>query len=150
MAIQNRDCATAQQRDVLHLSAKSATFVVTGTSYTLGVVPYPCALQAVQVAAYGLSGAPGYMIQAHRWLGTAATLIDLGLSAMLVAVAPGISGAAQGWSGIRTLGSSLLLLQTGDVLKVTTSVANTAAAELCVALVVQKTQDIVSQLGLTS
>ncbi len=148
MAITNRDHQISEQREVLQLSAKSATFIVTGTSYTLGVVPYPCEVQAAALAAYGLSGAPGYMLQAHRFTSAGETIINLGVSAHLFSAAVGLSGLAQGWSGIRTLGSSLLQLQQGDVLKVTTSVSNTAAAELAVAIVVKKTQDIVAALGL--
>lgn len=147
MAIQNRDHAAPEQREVLHGSIKTA---VTGASYSLLVVPYPCVVQAAAWAAYGLSGAPGYMLQAHRFTSAGATVIDLGVSAQLMAIATGTSGAAAGWSGIRTLGSSLLQLQQGDVLKVTSSVANTAALEVAVAVVVQKSQDIVSALGLSS
>lgn len=148
MAIQNRDHAAPEQREVLY-GAKQA-LVVTGASVSLLVVPYPCNVQAAAFAAYGLSGAPGYMLQAHRWTSSGATVIDLGVSAQIMSVATGVSGPAAGWSGIRTLGSSLLQLQQGDVLKLTSSVANTAALEVAVAVVVQKTQDIVSALGLSS
>lgn len=149
MAIQNRDNALSQQRDVFTIKVGVAP-VVTGESYGVFVVPYPCAVQAAFFAAYGLSGSPQYMLRAHRWLGTGATSIDLGISNITIAAAPGISGGAQGWSGLRSLGSSLLQLQTGDVIVVGTAAANTAADDLSVSVVVQKSQDIVQHFGLST
>lgn len=150
MAIQNRDNGLSQQREVLSLAPRGASFIATSASYALGIIPYPCAVQAAFFAAYGLSGSPQYMVRAQRWLGTGVTVIDLGISNITVAIAPGISGGAQGWSGLRTLGSSLLLLQAGDILSLVSSGANTAAADVAVSLVVQKVQDIVQHYGLST
>lgn len=148
MAIQNRDNGLSQQRDVL---VSRVALPVTGESYGLITVPFPCAVQAAYFSAYGLSGAPQYNIKAHRWLGTAgATSISLGISNITVSVAVGVSGAAQGWSGLNTLGSSLLQLQAGDVLVLGTAGANTGADEVAISIVVQKTQDIVQHFSLST
>lgn len=147
MAICNRDNGLSQQREVLH---SKVVGTVTGTSYALNVIPYPCAVQAVFAAAYGLSGTPQLAFNVHRWIGTAATVIALGISNLVVSAAAGVSGGAQGWSGLRTLGSTLLQLQAGDVLSVTSSGTNAAAGEASIAVVVQKTQDIVQHFGLST
>lgn len=148
MPICNRDNGLSQQREVL--AARLAT-PVTGESYGLIVVPFPCNVQAVYFAAYGLSGTPQYNLKAHRWLGTAgATSINLGISNVVVSVAVGISGGPQGWSGLNTLGSSLLQLQKGDVIVLGTAGTNAAADDVSVSLVVQKSQDIVQHFDLST
>jgi hypothetical protein len=147
MAIQNRDNGLSQQREVLPGRVSAA---VTGESYTLITVPFACAVQAAFFSVSGLSGSPQYMLRALRFTSAGATSIDLGISNITIAGAVGLSGGAQGWSGLRTLGSSLLLLQAGDAIVLGTAGANTGADDVAVSLVVQKTQDIVQHFGLNT
>lgn len=147
MPIQNRDNGLSQQREVL--SARVAT-PVTGESYALINVPFPCNVQAAYFGAQGLSGSPQYNLRAVRFTSGGQTTINLGISNIIVAAAVGISGGAQGWSGLATLGSTLLQLQAGDVLVLGTAGTNAAARDLAVSIVVQKSQDIVQHFALTT
>jgi len=145
MAIQNRDNATPQQRDVLTARISAA---VTGTSYAVALIPYACNLQFVGVAALGLSGAPQVEFRVARVVAAGITSIALGVST-LVLQSFGTSGY-QGWSGMSALGATNLQLQAGDLVTAFTSVADTATNQLVVDLVVQKTSDIVKQFTLDS
>ena len=145
MPIQNRDLSTSEQRVVFTQRIAAA---VTGASYTVINVPYACELQAADFSAFGLSGAPAYKLHNFRWTAAGSTQIELGTAPEIMAVATGISGPAASWSGIASLGSTLLQLQRGDLIQIESSVANTAALELNVSLVVKKSADIVSALGL--
>jgi len=148
MPINNRDLGVSEQRKVLFVDINAAT--PTGASLLLSVIPYACQLQAVSVAALGVSGAPSYDFRVLRWTAAGSTIISLGISALIIGAAVGVSGPAQGWSGIRPGGSTLLQLNTGDVLAITSGVANTASEKLSIALVVQRTADLVSALGLST
>lgn len=147
MPILNRDNGLSQQRDVLTARVQ---LPVTGESYALINIPYPCALQAAYFGAAGLSGSPQYALRVLRFSSGGATTVNLGVSNQIISTALGVSGGAQGWSGIATLGGTLLQLQTGDVVVLGTAGTNAAARELAVSLVVQKTQDIVSHFGLAT
>jgi hypothetical protein len=146
MAITNRDLDVSEQRQVLQAQVNST--IATGVSLMLWQVTTPCAAQAGAFAALGLSGSPQYMLNVLRWTSAGSTIIPLGISNITVSAAVGVSGAAQGWSGIRAAGSSLLVLQVGDAIMLSSAGTNAAAEKLAVALVVQKTSDIASQLGL--
>lgn len=147
MAIVNRDLSTSEQRVVITSTIQG---VATGASYAVYVVPYACALEAAAFAAYGLSGSPQVKLHNHRWTAAGATQIELGVSNLIFSVATGVSGPAAGWSGIQTLGSTLLQLAQGDVIQVETAGTNAGAGEVAVSLVVKKTADIVSALGLST
>lgn len=149
MAIQNRDNGLSQQREVFSFKVGTAP-IVTGESYGAFIVPYPCAIQAAYFAAFGLSGSPQYNLKVSRFTSAGATSISVGISNITVSVAAGVSSSSQGWSGLATLGSTLLQLQAGDVLVVGTAGSNAAADDLSIALVVQKTQDIVQHFSLAT
>jgi len=148
MPIQNRDLGVSEQRREL-FSAINAT-TATGASVILQVVPYACAVQAVSVAALGLSGAPQLDFRVLRWTSAGATIFSLGISNLTIAGAVGLSGPAQGWSGIRALGNTLLALQSGDVLAATVAGTTTAFEKAAICVVVQRSADIVSALGLST
>lgn len=147
MPIQNRDNGLSQQREVFSFKVGTAP-IVTGESYGAFIVPFPCAIQAAFFAAFGLSGSPQYNLKVSRFTSGGATSISVGISNITIAVAAGVSSSSQGWSGLNTLGSTLLQLQSGDVLVVGTAGANTAVDDLSIAVVVQKSQDIVQHFGL--
>lgn len=146
MPILNRDNATSEQRAELGGQINSA---VTGASYFIGIIAYPCVFEAATIAAAGLSGAPQYMLNVSRMVaGSGVTVFALGIS-NLIALEQGLSGPVE-WAGVRTAGSTLLILQKDDLITVSSSVANTAALQVNVAFVVRKTQDIVQHFSLTT
>lgn len=150
MAIVNRDLGLSQQRDVFNYASPAGVslLVATGVSLAMFNVPYACIIEAAAFSAIGLSGSPQYTINAQRFTSGGVTVIALGISNIVVAAAHGVSGGAQGWSGLRVSGNSLLQLQSGDLLAVTSSAANTAATSLTVSVVLRRTADIVSILGM--
>lgn len=148
MPIQNRDLGVSEQRRELYTELNAA--VVTGASVLLKTIPYACAVQGVAVSALGLSGTPLLDFRVLRWTSAGATVFSLGISNLTLGVAVGVSGPAQGWSGLRAGGNTLLNLQNGDVLALTLSGANSALEKAAVCVVVQRSADIVSSLGLST
>lgn len=143
MAINNRSLDASLQQEVIQLDFG---LVATGTALPIGVVPYPSALKAIRVAAFGLSGAPTYAFSVERFIaGAGATTITGGATTL--------TSQAYGTSGIQSMvlaaeGSTVLNLMAGDVLTITSGGANTAALRLSVAAVIQNTQELRSNFGL--
>lgn len=134
MAIVNRDLDVTQARDVF----SAAVAVVTGQTYPLAIVPYGGQLQAAEITAVGLSGAPNFSLWLQRFVvGSGVTSIAVGNS--LAVTTFGTSGAL----GMSILGAaSTFLLQSGDVLSLSVAGANTAATLVTVGLVVKCLQDV--------
>jgi hypothetical protein len=142
MPIVNRDVDVSQQKEVVHFAPGA---LATGVTRLVCNVPYPCTLQNIQAAAIGVSNAMQVTFNKLTFVAAGATVQNLGVS-NLVLVNQGTSGP-QGFSGLAVSGSTLLNLQAGDVLFVTTSVANGNATDLTLNFVLKKTQDIVSHDG---
>lgn len=140
MAIVNRDLDPSQQKDVVVYCSNGA--VATGVTKFISVVPYPAVLQSLAAAAHGVSNAMQVAFNLERFTSAGVTVIPLGIS-NLVLQNFSVSGAL-GFSGLAAAGSTLLNLQYGDVLSMTTSVANGNALDLSLELVLKKVQDIVS------
>lgn len=143
MAITNRDKDASEQKDVF-----TATVVptVTAATYLLWQAPYPCEVRQLNQAAFGLSGSPFHYINIYRFVvGAGATTIT-GLHASLGVVAAGTSGY-QSFSVLGPSSSSLIQMNAGDFLVLTTAVANTACTSVTISGVVKKLQDIVSTYG---
>jgi len=145
MAIVNRDLHASEQKEVLHFVSQGA--IATGTTKVMHVIPYPCTLEQVKGYALGVSNAMQVAFQVARFAG-GATAINLGIS-NLILVNAGTSGPL-GYSGLAVPGSTLLSLQTDDVLQMVTSVANGNATDLSLNFVIKKTQDIVSYDGVVA
>lgn len=143
MAIVNRDKDATEQKDVY---TKRLTSIVTGASVMVDMVASAGILQGVFVGALGLSGSPVWQLNILRFAG-GLTSIAVGTSALTLQ-SFGTSGV-QGFSGIAPQGSTLAIVQAGDVIQIVSSGANTAALEAVVVAVVKKTQDIVTQLGIS-
>lgn len=155
MAIVNRTKDPSEQRLTMQVT-NAAT--ATGVTLTLGVVPWPSVLEVAQIAAWGLSGAPGYAIALNRFIagtgfttivlttGTTCTPAEFGTSG------PGVFGASVfGGSGMiyaNAIGSTLMSLQANDLLTVTSAVANTAVKGLAVSVTLKPIQDIKVNFGL--
>lgn len=146
MALTNRDKDASEQKDVIHWHSVGA--VATGTTLYFGVVPAPALLQSVKVTAHGVSNAMQVALNVERFTSGGITVIPVGIS-NVVLQNMSVSGAL-GFSGLVAQGSSLLVLQEGDLLSGTTSVANSNALDLTLELVIKKTQDFVAYNGVSS
>jgi hypothetical protein len=138
MAIVNRSLDASEQRKVIQVVAGA---VATGVSGIIGVVPWPCTLDAGEIAAFGLSGAPNYGLILNRFVvGAGVTAITIAVGTSNIPLAYGTSG---GWSMVLPAsGSTLLSLQANDVLMFQSGVANTAVTGLAVSVVLKPIQDI--------
>lgn len=144
MAICNRDLDVSEQK--VDLSYSQNAEVVTGATLYVGLVPWPARIKKVGITARGLSGAPVYNINVHRWTTAGLTVFDpLGVAAT-VAGAYGLSGASVQFS----VTTSPILLQSDDLLVIKSSGSNTSALAVSCAMILQKTQDIVQDFGSSS
>lgn len=132
MGIINRDLGASQKKvcDELILPAGIAT----GVTNVLQLMPYDSILKGVNMSVFGLSGAPVYSLSILRFAG-GQTAIGLGLT--LAPSAFGTSGPV-GFSVVAP-GFSLMA---GDLLLLTSGVANTAVASATVSVIYQGTADI--------
>lgn len=139
MAITNRDNDASQQKET---ATVQLGFMGTTTTRSIWISPYPCTLQSVRSCALGCSGAMALTFEKLQ-AGVAGTSgIPMSISNMILQNR-GTSGTV-GYSGLATPGATGLMLATGDVITITSSVSNTAAADLTLEFVLKKTQDIVS------
>lgn len=140
MAIVNRDLDSSQQRQYL---TGSVTKTLTGTTYCIATIPHQARLLAASEAVIGLSGAPNHSLWVQRFLpGVGVTSFVVGAS--MVAVVYGTSGG----QSFAVLGSGTSnVLQTNDLILLSTAAANTAAEHVSVTLVIQALQDIISDFG---
>jgi hypothetical protein len=160
MAIVNRDGDVSEQKEWISWSSGSPNavsgvtfpqgYLATGaTLFIAGPMPYPYVIQSFNAIATGTSGAPQLVFSIQRSIsGSAATVIAIGISNMVVPVAASFP-ASLSYSGLAATGSTLLLGQRGDIILATTAVANTAMNQLMINMVVKKTQDIVSYNGIS-
>lgn len=143
MAVINRTLDQSQQRFTMNAQAGA---VATGVTGILGIVPTPCVLEAGQIAAFGLSGAPSYQLTVQRFIvGTGITAITIG--GANVPPAFGTSGLAVSGVSLNAAGSTLNNLLPGDVIMYLSGVANTAVTGLAVSLVMRPIQDIKKWFG---
>lgn len=139
MAIVNRDLEAGQQTASFDATLSG---VVTGQTYSLAVIPYPCQLMSASSAVNGLSGAPNHSLWIQRFVvGSGVTSINIGNS--MVVTTFGTSGC-QGYS---LPSSATYLLQANDTIILSTAAANTAANSVNVVLCVKALQDIKTHFG---
>jgi len=137
MAIVNRDKDSSEQ--VYTVEFATNTVVAVSATLYAGAVSSPGQLLETKVAGWGLSGAPVYTVQIHRWTSAGATIIALG-GGLTLGGAFGLSGAMVGETYVAN--SSLAALQAGDVLVLKSSGSNTASSALVANFVIKATQDI--------
>lgn len=138
MAIVNRDLAPSQQVRVVD---RNFGAVATGVTSVVCLVEAPSQVVAGAVKAFGLSGAPVWSLQILRAVAGGLTTIGLGATVTL----------AEGTTYVQGISFSLgatNLLQTGDEVIVTSSVANTAALSAQVTLALKATQDVKTFFGI--
>lgn len=140
MAINNRDCAAGNQKDVVQVNLGA---VATGATRTVAIAPYPCTLQSVRAVAYGVSNA--MQVAFEKISGAGSSGFPCGISNMVLQNRS-LSGVV-GFSGLLAPGATILAFAAGDALQIVTSVANGNATELLLEVVLKKTQDIVTHNG---
>lgn len=144
MAIVNRSLDQSEQRKVLDYSVGA---LATGLTIPAFMIPYPCVLEAGQLAAFGVSGAPTYQLAVQRFIvGAGATAFTVGSAN--AAPAFGTSGVPVAGLSLPASGSTLLELQANDVITVTSGGSNSAVTGLHVSLVVRPIQDLKKYFGL--
>lgn len=151
MAIVNRTLDASEQRRVGVLQwSNGVTLVGTGVTRVIGIVPWPCTLDAGQIVAFGLSGAPSYALAVNRFIaGSGATTYTIAVGASNTPPDFGTSGVGISAMILPASGSTLLNLLANDVLYFVSGVANTAATYLAVSLVLKPTQDVKYNFGLS-
>lgn len=151
MAIVNRDKDVSEQKECIYYASAGpagASTLVTGVTRNIAVVPFPCTLQSVGWIALGVSAAMQVAFNKTTFVSGGATTYAVGIS-NLVLQNFGTSGQI-GYSGLAVPGSTLLNFQAGDQVQIVTSVANSAASDLLLAMVFKKIQDIVSYNGVST
>ena len=136
MAIIARELDNSEKKTVVvqtHLAMAAGT-------YGHYIAPGPLTIDAVQVAAFGVTSTPNFQLAIRRVAAAGATTILVG--GTLVMQAASTSGP-QGVS-LPAAGSTLLQLNTGDVVSF---VSAGFVADLTVELVVRTLQDIRSVFG---
>jgi len=140
MGIANRDKDASEKQYSVQNQWNIAADLVTGATVMAHIVSHPAKMKSAQFAALGVSGSPTYQVNALRWTSGGATVIPLGPAAT-VSADFGVSGSVVEQS------SSLISLETGDVLHVITGGANSAALDLSCAIVLEALQDIKEEFG---
>ncbi len=140
MGIANRDKDNSEKNYVIQNTFGA---VATGASTWVGVVPTAGQILGIQLSGRGLSAVPVYQLAVARWTSAGITGFVIG-SAVTLAGAFGLSGSLVGTSFV----SSSYAAQSGDLLVLNSSGANTAVTDLAVAVVIQATQDIKQTCGL--
>jgi hypothetical protein len=138
MAVINRTMDASQQRftEGVKLGATA-----TGVTAIVAHIETPCVVDAGQMAAFGLSGAPSFQLVINRFIaGAGFTAINLGSANVIPAF--GTSGVAASGVSLPAAGSTLNNLVPNDVIMVLSGVANTAVTGLSVKLVLRPIQDI--------
>lgn len=157
MGIINRDLATSQQRESFYVNAGPTANGATGIVCT---VPALSSVDALQVAAFGTSGAPTLQFIVNRFTpGTGATP-TIGLSTFAIGgtftlIAFGTSGVGLAGSSVLPLGSSFPVigsttttLQANDVIMFQTGGgAGAAVTGLSISLVLRPLNDQLKYFG---
>lgn len=142
MAIVNRDVDVSEQRKTLNVS-----YGAVGISIQLLLTEHAVAseIQAVRVAALGVSGSPVLTFGINRFIaGTGGTVVGGGFTTLTL--------TSVGTSGLQTVavgapGNSLVQLLAGDAIQVITSGANSAVTSMVISVVVKELVDIKNQFN---
>jgi hypothetical protein len=147
MAICNRDKDVSEEKydfessfGAFSTGASNAAVVV-----PLATLPWPGTIQSARVAALGISGTPTLDFKVTRFIvGSGSTDISGGFTTLTLQ-AVGTSGVQTWVSAVAT--SSLLSLQTGDVIYGSFAGQDSAVTGLAVDVVIKATQDIRTFFG---
>lgn len=142
MGVTNRAEDTSNQRRAIDFNIAATATGVTGI---IVQVPFNCTLNAVQVAAFGLSGTPTIAIVNNRFIpGAGATAMTVATGTSNTLVAFGTSGV--GASGV-LIGASFVQLFANDVLMFLLGGTTSAVTGLSGNIAVTPVQDVITWLG---
>lgn len=151
MAVTNRALDTSEQKKDL-----TANFgaLGTGASALANFIPWPCTVNAVQMAAFGLSGAPTVALVVNRFIiGSGFTAITIGAAQAVPSFGTsgvlGVTSQAGVISGgfSLTVGSSLLTLLANDVVMLQIAGTSSNVLGLATCMVVTPIQDVRAHLA---
>ena len=143
MAIVNRDLDTSQKKESVQSVVASLAL---GASHAVIAVPqYPVELKYVAVSPVAIAAAPVLSLEIIRFVTGAGLTVIPGIAATLAVAAHGTSGV-QGFS-LAAPGSTLLNLQSGDMLGIRIPGASGAVTTMGVNVIWNPTQDIKGAFG---
>jgi hypothetical protein len=145
MGVHNRTFGNSEQKKALEFSSNVA--LSNGETGVLNYVPYPCILNAVNLAAFSNEGGVSLSLSVLRFCPTQG-MTTITLVSGFVPVSYGVSGFASSGLSLPASGSTLLNLMQGDILGYQVGGGATAGIfGLAGCFVVQPTQDIKVFLG---
>lgn len=145
MAVTNRSLSASEQRHALQFSNFSSA-LSSGETGVFGVIPYPCVLDAAQLAAFSVEANPNLLLTVTRFIvGAGVTTYPVGTT--FLAQDFGTSGALANGVSLPASGSTLRMLMTNDVVGYVVGGGSTAGIfGLAGALVLRPVQDIRTNL----
>lgn len=136
MGIINRTMDASEQKESLKFNTSA---LATGVEVVVGPIERACTISDAKISVIGVSGTPHYALKAMRFVaGTGGSTFAIGTS--FAPTAFGTSGVLS--FSLPATGSSLLQLQKGDMLVLTSGGSNAAVTALALDIVVQNSQDI--------
>lgn len=140
MAIVSRTNDQSQQRHVIPIAERLT--VSGGETGVIGHIPFPCALEAIQLASFSVAGSLNLLLQVQRFIpGSGVTVFNIGST--FVPPSFGTSGVIPSGVSLPASGSSLLQLMANDVLSYLSGGGGTAMIQgLAGSIVVRPVQDI--------
>lgn len=145
MAICNRDLDSSEQKDVLMQNYGAWGVTNMPLIRQVAAIDSPCNLVSARTYCAGVSGSPVALLQIRRFITGAGATVYTGGATSLALVTIGTSGIQSVITAAS--GSTALQLQSGDVLEVAFSGADSAVSGFAVAAVIQYTQDIKTYFG---
>lgn len=144
MAVINRTNDNSQARHVIPVAHHLT--ITSGETGVIGLVPFPCILEAAQLASFSAAGL-NLLLQVQRFIpGSGVTVLDIGST--FVPPAFGTSGVIPSGVSLPASGSTLLQLMANDVLSYVAGGGSSALIQgLAGAIVVRPVQDIRVFLG---
>lgn len=145
MSIHNRSLGPTEQRHGLHFNNFSLS-LTSGETGVLAIIPYPCALDAAQLAAFSVASNPNLILTVQRFVtGLGVTVWNLGSTFAVRSF--GTSGIPVNGISLPASGSTLLNLTAGDVVGYLVGGGATASVNgMAGCLVVRPVQDVKSNL----
>ena len=145
MGIHNRTLGLSEQYHPLPFAQQMT--ITSGDTGVLAFVPYPCALQVAQVAAFSIESNAYLLFTVNRFIpGSGFTSYFLGSS--FVPATYGTSGVLPAGVSLPVVGNTLLNLMPGDVLGYQAGGGSTSGIfGLAGAFVVKPAQDVRTYLG---
>lgn len=145
MSIHNRSLGPSEQRHALSFNNFSLS-LTSGETGVLALIPYPCTLDAAQLAAFSIASSPNLILTVQRFItGSGSTVWNLGSTFAVRSF--GTSGIPASGISLPASGSSLLLLTAGDVVGYLVGGGATAAVNgMAGCLVIRPVQDVKTNL----